>query len=276
MSRGAILSTSVAVLFLVIFGTWLYRESNPGATSNTASGPRVASGVRATPTPKPSPPPPPAVIALAFTQQNASAPLHMIVNLDFASGDVHAVDIAWAPGSLGDWHYTVLSGDARLANFDDHHMVWGAAGSVIDLLVPPAKGKTAADLNFQAWDEANPGVKVAPPPGSAAHPTTFAGFMRIDGPPTAKPGSTVSYHLVSTAPDIHLTWGGFGGADLKLAGVAGGANQPQDHAVLFPSAGVYDLRFTVQPGTGTIYVHAFPGGTDVCCESNTRALAVSK
>ena len=77
-------------------------------------------------------------------------------------------------------------------------------------------------------------------------------------------------------PDIHLTWGGFGGADLKLAGITGGANQPQDHAVLFGSAGIYDLKFTVQSGTGTIYVHAFPGGTDICCESNTRVLAVNK
>src|SRR6266542_3808417 len=241
MSRGSMMATSIAVLFLVIFGTWLYRESTPAGPSTTASGPRVASGVRATPTPKPSPPPPPAAIALAFTQQNASAPMHLIVNLDFASGDVHAVDIAWAAGSLGDWHYTVLNGDARLATFDDHHMVWGAAGSVIDLLVPAAKGKTAADFNFQAWDEANP-------------------------------GATVTYHLLSTAPDIHLTWGGFGGADLKLAGVTGGPNQPQDHAVLFSSAGIYDVKFTVQPGTGTIYVHAFPGGTDICCESNTRVL----
>jgi hypothetical protein len=147
---------------------------------------------------------------------------------------------------------------------------------VLDLLVPPAAGKTAADLNFQAWDEANPSVKVTLPPGSGTHPTVFAGFMRIEGPASAKPGSAVTYHLTSTAPNIHLTWGGFGGADLKLAGVTGGTNQPQDHAVVFSSAGVYDLKFTVQSGTGTIYVHAFPGGANVCCESNSRALAVSK
>ncbi|MEP7105239.1 MAG: hypothetical protein ABI838_05290 [Chloroflexota bacterium] len=273
------MSTSIAILFLVIFGTWLYRESNPSSVASgarTASGSRVASGVRSTPTPKPSPPPPPAAIAMAFTQQQAGAPLHLIVNLDYASGDVHAVEIAWPAGTLGDWHYTVLTGDARLANFDDHHMVWGAAGSVIDLEVPPAKGKTAADLNFQAWDEANPSLKVTLPPGSGTHPSVFVGFMRLDGPAAAKPAATVTFHLTSTAPDIHLTWGGFGGADLKLAGVSGGANQPQDHAVVFGSAGVYDLKFTVQPGLGTIYVHAFPGGSSVCCDSNTRVLTVSK
>lgn len=274
MSRGSVLSTSIAVLFLVIFGTWLYRESTPGTTASTASGARVASGVRATPTPKPSPPPPPAPIALAFTQQDATAPLHMIVNLDFASGDVHAVDIAWAPGSLGDWHYTVLNGDARLATFDDHHMVWGAAGSVIDLLVPPAKGKTAADFNFQAWDEADAGVKVAPPPGSASHPVRFVGWMRLDGPTTAKPGATVSYHLVSTAQGIHLVWASFGGADLKVANAGGG--DTQDHAVLFGAAGVYDIKFTVQPTPGIVYLSAYPGGSSICCESNVRVLTVSK
>jgi hypothetical protein len=270
------MATSIAVLFLVIFGTWLYRESTPAGPSTTASGPRVASGVRATPTPKPSPPPPPAAIALAFTQDNPSAPLHLIVNLDFASGDVHAVDIAWTAGTLGDWHYTVLTGDARLANFDDHHMVWGAAGSVIDLLVPPAKGKTAADLNFQAWDEANPSVKVTLPPGSASHPVTFVGWMRLDGPTSAKPGATVSYHLVSTAPGIHLRWAGFGGADLKVANAGGGDTQSQDHAVLFSSAGVYDVKFTVQSGTGTVYVDAYPGGSGICCQSNVKLVTISK
>jgi len=262
--------TLLAVLFLLVFGVWLYRESNPSSASGAsgariASGGRVASGVR-TPTPKPTPPPPPAPIALYFTQADAASPPHLIVMLAYATGDVHAVDIAWNPGTLGDWHYNVINGDARLANFDDHHMVWGAAGAWIDLLVPPAAGKKATDIGFTAWDEAAPNAKVTP--ANAAAPSQLVGVTTIDGPTTAKVGATVTYHLFTTVPaGVRLAWSGFGGADLKPSG--SGSNPLQVSA-----SG--DVAFKVQPGTGTVSLFAYPSGNNVCCQSNTVVLTVTK
>jgi hypothetical protein len=271
MGRSQAVMTLLAVLFLVVFGVWLYRESNPGSASGasgarTASDGRVASGVR-TPTPKPTPPPPPAPIALTFTQQDASAPLHLIVMLGFAPGDVHAVDIGWNPGTLGDWHYNVITGGARLANFDDHHMVWGAGGSWIDLLVPPAAGKKPADIGFVAWDEAAPNNKFFPTADNAAHPSQLAGVTTIDGPSTAKAGSTVTYHVFTTAAGVRLAWSGFGGADLKPSG--SGSNP-----LVVSASG--DVSFKVQSGTGSVSLFAYVSGTNLCCPSNTVVLTVTK
>src|SRR2546430_13170776 len=114
MGRSQAVATLVAVLFLVVFGVWLYRESNPGSASGasgarTASGGRVASGAR-TPAPKPTPPPAPAPIAMYVTQADSASPPHLVVMLAYSPGDVHAVDIAWNPGTLGDWHYNVITG----------------------------------------------------------------------------------------------------------------------------------------------------------------------
>lgn len=263
--------TLLAVLFLAIFGIWLYRESTPASmaasSARVGSGPRVASGARPTPAPKPTPPPPPAPIALTFTLQDPAAPLHLLVMLAFAPGDVHAVEIGWNPGTLGDWHYNVISGDARLATFDDHHMVWGAAGAWLDLLVPPAAGKKAADIGFQAWDDAAPNTKYAAT--NAGAPEVFVGVSMLDGPDTAKAGSTVTYHLFTTAPQgVHLSWSGFGGADLKPA-VGPGSNP-----LTVGASG--DVSFKVQPGTGLVSLYAWISGTNVCCQSNTKVLSVTK
>jgi len=263
--------TALAVLFLLVFSVWLYRESNPTSTSGAsgarvASGSRVASGVRPTPTPKPTPPPAPPPIALYVTQADAASPPHLIVMLDYAAGDVHAVDIAWNPGTLGNWHYTVITGDARLANFDDRHMVWGAAGAWLDLLVPPTAGKTVSDVGFTAWDEAAPNARFTP--ANAAAPSQLVGVTTITGPATAKVGATVTYHLNTTVPGgVRLGWSGFGGADLKLAGA--GSNPLQVSA-----SG--DVTFKVQSGTGNVYLSAYPVGDNVCCASNTVELTVTK
>ena len=262
--------TLMAVLFLAVFGIWLYRESTPAASvasgARISSGPRVASGARPTPPPKPTPPAPPPPIALTFTQQDASAPLHLLVMLAYAAGDVHAIEIGWKPGTLGDWHYTVLSGDARLASFDDHHMVWGAAGAWLDLLVPPAAGKKAGDIGFQAWDDAAPNTKFAPPNPTA--PQVLVGVTSLDGPATAKAGSTVTYHVFTTAPQgVHLTWNGFGGADLKPVG-------PGSNPLNVSASG--DVSFKVQSGTGLVSLYAWISGSNVCCQSNTKVLSVTK
>jgi len=270
MGRSQAVMTALAVLFLVVFGVWLYRESNPSSASGAsgarvASGSRAASGARPTPTPKPTPPPPPAPIALYYTQQDASSPLHLIVMLAYEPGDVHAVEIAWNPGTLGDWHYNVITGDARLANFDDHHMVWGAAGAWLDLLVPPATGKKATDLGFQAWDDSSPNAKFTP--ANAGSPSQLVGVTTLDGPTTAKTGSTVTFHVFTTAPEVHLAWSGFGGADLKPSG--SGSNP-----LTVSASG--DVSFKVQSGTGNVYLYAWISGTNVCCQSNSRMLIVTK
>src|SRR5438477_1122723 len=218
MPRSQAVMTLLAVLFLGVFGTWLYRESTPAANVASAarvgSAPRVASGTRATPAPKPTPPPPPAPIALAFTQQDPSAPLHLLVMLAYDPGDVHAVEIGWNRGTLGDWHYNVISGEARLASFDDHHMIWGAAGAWLDLLVPPAAGKKLSDIGFTAFDEAVPNAKFSP--ANAAAPSQLVGVTTLTGPATAKAGASVTYQVFTTAPaGVRLAWSGFGGADLK-------------------------------------------------------------
>ncbi|TMF88341.1 MAG: hypothetical protein E6I08_07750 [Chloroflexi bacterium] len=270
MPRSQAVMTLLAVLFLGVFGTWLYRESTPAANVASAarvgSAPRVASGTRATPAPKPTPPPPPAPIALAFTQQDPSAPLHLLVMLAYDPGDVHAVEIGWNRGTLGDWHYNVISGEARLASFDDHHMVWGAAGAWLDLLVPPATGKKAGDIGFQAWDDAAPNTKYTPSNPTA--PEVLVGVTSIQGPATARAGSTVTYHLFTTAPQgVHLSWSGFGGADLKPTG-------PGSNPLTVSATG--DVSFKVQAGTGLVSLYAWISGTNVCCQSNTKVLSVTK
>jgi len=269
MGRSQAVSTLVAVLLLAAFAVWLYRESTPSTVASGArtSGARVSSAARPTPLPKPTPPPAPAPIALAFTQQDASAPLHLLVMLAYASGDVHAVEISWNPGTLGDWHYNVITGDARLANFDDHHMVWGAAGAWLDLLVPPATGKKATDIGFQAWDDAAPNTKYTP--GNAGAPSVLVGVSTLDGPNTAKAGSTVTYHIFTTSPDgVRLAWSGFGGADLKPA--TGSSSNPVSVAA------TGDVTFKVQSGTGLVSLYAWIPGTNVCCQSNSKVLSVTK
>jgi hypothetical protein len=37
-----------------------------------------------------------------------------------------------------------------------------------------------------------------------------------------------------------------------------------------------DVAFKVQPGTGTVSLFAYPSGNNVCCQSNTVVLTVTK
>ena len=144
--------------------------------------------------------------------------------------------------------------------------MWGAAGAWLDLLVPPATGKKAGDIGFQAWDDAAPNTKYTPSNPTA--PEVLVGVTSIQGPATARAGSTVTYHLFTTAPQgVHLSWSGFGGADLKPTG-------PGSNPLTVSATG--DVSFKVQAGTGLVSLYAWISGTNVCCQSNTKVLSVIK